>query len=236
MKILTLGQHEAVLSEHSFPLWAGMQKKEIDQLLEIVSVRSYENGELICTPADESQTLYLLQEGRIKTYVYSLQGDAKIMHIFAPGDAFGGLLMGSLENSLPYAEAVGDVVVCWLNEESFKLLMQRFPDICFGLFRYMADHHAADMHRIERLLHSKGIHKVVFTLLDLGERLDLGEQDCFSVTPHFTHEDIANMIGVKRTTVSELISELRNKGIVSGKGRQLLINRAAATGFIEQST
>lgn len=221
---------------HDFPLWADLQKTEIDQLLNIVTIRSYKNGELLFAPGDNTQVLYLLQHGRVKTYIHNRLGNAKIMHIFGPGDAFGGLLMGVMDEALPFAEAVGDVVVCSMDDASFKLFMQRCPNTCLGLFRYMSAHHVEDMKRLERLLHSKGIHKVLYTLLDLGASLGVGDQTQFSVSPHFTHEDIANMIGIKRTTVSELISELRRNKIVVGENRQVIVDRIAALRFIEETT
>lgn len=225
----------SILPLHDFPLWADLQKREIDDLLQVVTIRSYKPGEILFAPGDPTQRLFLLQHGRVKTYVYSPQGQMKIMHIFTPGDAFGGLLMGVMDGALPFAEAVGDVVVCSMDEESFKMFMQRCPNTCLGLFRYMSVHHIEDMRRIERLLHSRAIHKVLYTLLDLGDCLGLDDQEQFTIYPYFTHEDIANMIGVKRTTVSELISELRRKGIVIGKGRQITVDRPSALRFIEET-
>ncbi len=219
---------------HQFPLWADLQAQEMDQLLEIVSIKGYQAGSMLFGPDDSPDHIFLLQHGRVKTFVLSPQGQEKIMHIFCPGDAFGGLLLGVMDGHLPWAQAMDDVVVCLMDETAFKQFMQRCPNTCLGLFRYMSAHHIDDMRRLERLLHTKASHRVVLTLLDLADRLGFGEAEAFTIGAYFTHEDIANMIGVVRSTVSELISQLRRLGVLSGRGRGLTIHRAAAISFLAE--
>ena len=222
------------LNLHEFPLWVNMQRWEMDELLRVVTIRAYRSGETLFTPLDNPDCLYLLQHGRVKTYTLTVQGQVKIMHIFCPGDAFGGLLMGAVDGQLPYAEAVGDVIVCSVRKEGFTLMMQRCPNTCFGLFRYLAAHHEEDMRRIEQLLHSKAQHRVIFALFSLAERLGMDHKAEFSIYPHFTHEDIANMIGLRRTTVSEIISQLRKAGVIAGTGRRFKVKRKEAERYLEK--
>lgn len=223
------------LKFHEFSLWADLQSTEMDELLQIVTVKGFRSGEILFTPEDAPDFLYLLQHGRVKTFVYSPQGQEKIMHIFCPGDAFGGLLMGVVDDKLPWAQAIGDVVLCMMDEVAFKRFMQRCPNTCFGLFRYMSAHHVQDMRRIEHLLHTKASYRVVHALLELGHRLGLDHEEQFTVSPYFTHEDIGNMIGMARTTVSEIISDLRRCGVVGRQGRNLTVNRQAAEQFLHEN-
>lgn len=223
------------LKLHEFPLWADLQAKEIDELLEIVTVVGFKSGDILFKPGDPPDYLYLLQHGRVKTYVYSPQGQEKIMHIFCPGDAFGGLLLGVVDGELPWAQAIGDVITCVMDETAFRAFMQRCPGTCLGLFRYMAAHHVEDMRRIERMIHTKAHQRVVLALLDLGHRLGNDYAEQYSISPYFTHEDIGNMIGLVRSTVSEIISDLRRAGVVSGQGRKLIVNRRAAEQYLRDS-
>ncbi len=50
---------------------------------------------------------------------------------------------------------------------------------------------------------------------------------------YFTHSDLANMIGVARTTVSELMGQLRQAGVVSGGPRRLIVYRRAAERYLQ---
>lgn len=226
--------HGTRLQLHEFPLWAELQATEMDELLKIVTIKGFKSGEILFTPADSPDCLYLLQHGRVKTYVHSTQGHEKIMHIFHPGDAFGGLLLGVVDGTLPWAQAVGDVVVCQMDETAFMKFMQRCPNTCLGLFKYLAAHHVEDMKRIEQMLYTKAHHRVVLVLLDLGHRLGHDSNETFAISPHFTHEDIGNMVGITRSTVSEIISDLRRVGVVEGKRRNLMVNRRLAKQYLQE--
>ncbi|RME04455.1 MAG: Crp/Fnr family transcriptional regulator, partial [Bacteroidetes bacterium] len=101
-------------------------------------------------------------------------------------------------------------------------------DLCMNIFRYMADHHADDMRRLESFIHTDAGHRLLLTLLNLGDRLGYGDAESFQLSPGFTHEELANMVGAARTTISELIGQFRREGILGGHGRCLIVNRRAA--------
>jgi CRP/FNR family transcriptional regulator len=209
-------------------LFVDLKPKTMEQVLRIVTVKHFQRGEFVFRPGDECDRLHLLQHGRVKTYVHSEQGQEKIMHVFYPGDAFGGLLFGTTHGELPWAQALEDVIVVSMDETAFKRFMQAFPDLCMNIFRYMADHHANDMRRLESFIHTNASHRLLLTLLNLGNRLGYSQAESFQLAPGFTHEELANMVGVARTTVSELIGQLRRTGVLGGRGRCLIVNRQAA--------
>jgi len=209
-------------------LFSDLNAEMREEVLRIVSVKYIERGDFIFRPGDPCNRLYLLHHGRVKSFVYSEQGQEKIMHIFYPGDAFGGLLMGTTYGELPWAQAMDDVIVSYLDETAFKRFMQTFPDLCMNIFRYMADHHADDMRRMERFIHTDARSRLVHTLLDLGDKLGHAQAESFEIAPGYTHEELANMIGVVRSTVSEMVGQLRSEGVLGGQGRRLVVHRRAA--------
>jgi CRP/FNR family transcriptional regulator len=215
-------------------LFAGLDSEEVNQVLSIVTVQQFRRGSFIFQPGDPGDRFYLLHNGRVKTYVISKQGQEKIMHIFRPGDAFGGLMQDTHPGKLPWAQALDDVVVSFMDEDAFKRFMLAFPDLCLNIFRYMAAHHAKDMRRLEMLMHTNASQRLVLTLLDLGEHLGHGKAESFDLDPSFTHEDLANMIGVVRSTVSELIGKLRRSGVLGGRGHYLTVYRKAAEDYLQE--
>ena len=213
-------------------LFSGLKPATMEQVLRIVSARHIERGEYLFRPGDPCNLLYFLHHGRVKTHVYSKQGQEKIMHIFYSGDAFGGLLLGTTHGEVPWAQAMDDVIVSYMVESAFKRFMQTFPDLCMNIFRYMADHHADDMRRMERFIHTDARSRLVHTLLDLGDKLGHAEAESFEIAPSYTHEELANMIGVVRSTVSVMIGQLRIEGVLGGQGRHLVVHRRAAERFL----
>lgn len=213
-------------------LFAGLQPHQIDEVLQIVTTTGFKPGEFIFRPGDPRNQLYLLHHGRVKTFVYSQEGQEKIMHIFLPGDAFGDLLLPMDDQDLPWAQALDDVVVSYLDEPAFKRLMQNCHDLFWSLFRYICAHHAADMRRLRNLLHVKASHRLLRALLQLGDQLGQRGAERVEFDLSLTHEELANMIGVARPTVSASMGELRQAGVVIGQGNYLVVDRQAANRFL----
>jgi len=208
----------------------------MEQVLRIATVEHIGRGGFVFRPGDPEDRLYLLHHGRVKTYVFSERGQEKIMHLFYPGDAFGNLLLGSTHGDLPWAQALDDVVVSSMDEAAFKRFMETLPDLCMSLFRYLAVHHASDMRRLERFIHTDAGQRLLLTLLELGDLSGYGGAESFELDARYSHEDLANMIGVVRSTVSETISQLRQAGVLSGQGRGLTVHRRKAEQFVREGS
>ncbi len=216
-------------------LFADMTLDERETVLAVVTVEAFARGDHLFRPGDTNKRLFLLNHGRVKAYNYTSQGQKRIMHVFFPGDVFGGLLLGSDHGELPWAQAIDDVVASSLDEPAFKRFMQLFPFQCLALIRNMTFHHTEDMKRSETFLHTDASHRLVLTMLHLGDRLGYRRDEMFELDSSFTHEELANMIGVVRSTVSNLIGELRKAKILSGRGRRLIIYRQAAQQYLNDT-
>jgi CRP-like cAMP-binding protein len=70
-------------------------------------------------------------------------------------------------------------------------------------------------------------HRLLGVLLGLARRYCCEDSPWFTLHESLTQEDIANMAGLNRSTVSLLINELRREGILGGTGRSLTVNRIA---------
>ncbi len=221
---------------HDFPMWKNMTEKEVGRLLQIATVKVYSRGEVLFNPIDEPNRLYFLQLGQVMTYAVTPQGQKKILHIFSPGDAFGALLLGAVDGKLPWAEALEDTIVCSMDDETFKHFMMDCPNLCLDLFKYISQIHVEAMRRLRGLLHTKAEGRVVMALLEIGRRLAKEDQEEFTISEFFTQEDIGDMAGLVRTTVSESIAKLSKLGILRKAGRKVIVHRHRAEDYLQEFT
>lgn len=210
----------------------GIDPLELDNILNVTRTQVFKSGETIFDPDDHPKRFYLLHHGKVKSYTLTPKGDEWILQLFHPGDAFGGLLMGVVEGVPIWTEALDQVVVSMMDEESFKQFMRIAPDTCFRLFRYMSNHHAHTTHALRQLLHLKAAYRLVITLLDLANCRPQISDEHLDIDSGYTHNDIANLIGIRRSTVSELISELKREGVIESSGRQITICRSLAIAYL----
>lgn len=214
-------------------LFSGVDDDEIGRLLGDYRVKHFAAGDLVFAAGQGCRELFLLLEGIVKTYDYSPQGFRQIIHVFYPGHAFGGLVFGSEQER--WAEAMEDAAVLVLDETDFKQLMQSFPDVCLNILDDMVEHHTSHVRRMQSLLHTRAGHRLALTLLHLGDLQGDADSAEFALRGGFTHRDLASMIGVVRSTVSELFGELRARGVVRGERREIRVDRLAAEEYLSSS-
>lgn len=212
-------------------LFAGVAEEDIRRLLRRYSLRRFRRRDFIFRDTDDIRRVFLMLSGTIKAYVYSPRGAQQIIHVFNAGDVFGGLIYGENESPRPWAQAVTDTVLVTLDDEELKVFMQHFPDVCLNVFRHLVEHHETHVRRMQTLIHTRARRRLALTLLHLGELQGDGAAARFRLPP-FTHDDYAAMIGSVRSTVSEIMGELRRCGAVSGSRSGLTISRAAAERFV----
>lgn len=213
-------------------LLRGIDPLEMENILRVTHTQAFKSGETIFEPDEHPKRFYLLHHGKVKSYTLTPKGDEWILQLFHPGDAFGGLLMGVVEGVPIWTETLDEVVVSMMDEDSFKQFMRIAPDTCFRLFRYMSNHHAHMTHALRQLLHLKAIYRLIITLLDLASSRPQVDSEYLIIDSGYTHNDLANLIGVRRTTVSELVSELKQEGIIKNTGRQITIRRSLAIAYL----
>lgn len=216
-------------------LFNGLTGDEIEEVLQLAPPKSYRKGEYIFFAGDAADALFLLQLGTVKVSYVTLNGDEKILNVFRPGDIFGELFLGKYRHRVGEAQALDDVIVCRICEETFLLLTQRFPKIALNFIRHLADSQRETLARTHALMRADAKYRLSGILLSLARRYCCNERGWFDLPASLTQEDIANLAGLNRSTVSSLINDLRRDGVLGGTGRSLSVNRAAIEALLEEA-
>ena len=183
----------------------------------------YGRGELLYLIDEPAERLFFLGEGIVKLAFVTREGDEKVIDIFQPGDVFGQMFLSETRRYAFQAEALEDVAVATLSQEGFKELMQACPDICLKLVRHMVEHHRHTMEMLEMMMRTDASHRLLHVLLSLGERQGRAGDAVYRLHASLTQDDLANMTGLNRTTVSLLINDFRREGILGGQGCEILV-------------
>jgi CRP/FNR family transcriptional regulator len=223
---------EEIWSLHNVQLFQGLTPAQMDEVLQIMPISSYRKGEFIFMAGDEADALYVVQVGTVKVAYVDLNGEEKILNIFQTGDIFGHLFLGKYRQRIGNAQALTDVIVCRLTEPDLIALIQRFPTIAVNFIRHQANEHRETVARMHALMNMDAKHRLLGTLLSLARRYCCDDPHWFTLPESLTQEDIANMTGLNRSTVSSLINELRRQGVLGGTGRALSVNRMAVENIL----
>jgi CRP/FNR family cyclic AMP-dependent transcriptional regulator len=165
--------------------------------------------------------LLIVCSGQVKVTAASTEGRLLLLRVAGPGDILGltALHAGALYRVT--AETLVPCVIKSIPRADFVRLMETHADVSRTTARAMAREYNSAVLTARRLaLHSSAAGRLSSTLLDLGSVDDLDNPPAPTHLPisflmQLTHEELGNMAGLSRETVSRLLTRFRREGLVT---------------------
>lgn len=179
----------------------------------IGSVRQFKKGEIIYHQGDLAQNFCYLKKGKVKVFMTSVDGMEKTLNTASSGEIFGEGAFFDKKPRVSSAIALSEAQVIMIDEPMLTELFSQNPKLAFTLLEILAN-------RI-RLL-SFQLDSMTFLQADARIARILLENESDSVIS-LTHEEIADVVGVSRVTVSKILGKLTKKGILSTEYRKIII-------------
>lgn len=183
---------------------------------EALMVRSFRAGETVCDGEEMVNSLFLVASGRVQLYRTSRDGRRFVIATLGPGSMFGeaSLLGGQGPDTRAVALEAGTVWV--MPAQQAMELSSTDAMFGFGLMQAMGQRVVEAENRLEQMAYSTIASRLAGLLLELGED---DPQDLVRVT----HQELADMLGTWRETISKTLQEFRRRGMVASGRRQLTL-------------
>ena len=179
----------------------------------IGSVRQFKKGEIIYHQGDLAQNFCYLKKGKVKVFMTSVDGMEKTLNTASSGEIFGEGAFFDKKPRVSSAIALSEAQVIMIDEPMLTELFSQNPKLAFTLLEILAN--------IIRLL-SFQLDSMTFLQADARIARILLENESDGVIS-LTHEEIADVVGVSRVTVSKILGKLTKKGILSTEYRKIII-------------
>jgi CRP/FNR family cyclic AMP-dependent transcriptional regulator len=214
---------------------ASLPAVEREQLLARTRRRTYARAEVLVREGDPSDSLHLVEEGRLAVRVDTAAGDTALLNVIGPADWFGELsLLGSGDPTrTATVVALEPVTTRSLTTAAFAELRQRHPATGELLLTLLARRVEELSSRLVEVMYDSLDRRVHRRLLDLVRVYGDGDP-ARPVTVPLTQEQLAGLVGGTRPSVNEVLQKLARQGVVElGRGRvvvhqpRLLVRRAS---------
>lgn len=187
-----------------------------DQLMQLggqCSMVTYKRGDKLYLPGTAND-IFFLKTGSIKIVSHAASGQELISEVLHFGEIFGKIAGESVGNTQESAIALEDSVVCFLPYSQWQEFVSNHLSLNFKLLKWMG----FLIKRLERkmdLLYFKDARtRVVELLVDLARRMGKPEQDTTEISAKLTHEEIAQLTGNSRQSVTTILNSLREEGLI----------------------
>jgi CRP/FNR family transcriptional regulator, cyclic AMP receptor protein len=184
---------------------------------------SFRKGELIYSPYDRGEAMYLVADGRVRLYRSASDGRQLTLAMMDEGMAFGQLAALDTPTHDAYAEAMSECVLQVVRVADLERAVAEHPRMAVNLLRTLVQrlHEAED--QIESLAFRGVPARLAAKLLELMERYGRVTRDGIRIDERFTHMQLAEMIGTSRETLTKVINELRDVGLIDIRERMIWV-------------
>src|SRR6201981_1060442 len=204
-------------------LFCNLPPTAVQRLASITSPASYPKGATLFVEGQSPRGVFILCNGRIKLSTSSADGKSLIVRIAEPGEVLG---LPATVTGKPYeltAEVIEPAQANFIARQDFLTFLREHGEAALRVAQQLGEtyHSAIAEMRTIGLSHSVG-EKLARFLLDLSAGHDKGKGEV-RITLTLTHEEIAQVIGASRETVTRLFSEFKKKQFLQVKGSTLII-------------
>jgi len=207
----------------SVPIFSDLSPSDLNKIAERMIHRTYTKGQMILLEDDLGQTFFVIGGGSVKITRLSDDGREVILAMLGEADFFGemSLLDGAGRSANVVALEASEVLTLARND--FLEILQDYPKLSISLLEELTQRIRKSDQQIESLSLSDVEQRIGITLIRLAEELGTIKRGSVKIKNLPYQQDIANMAGTSRETVSRTFKLLEEKGLVTREGRKLTI-------------
>ena len=208
---------------HSIPVFKELSPNEFDVVLPYFTIKNYPKNSMIVLEEEYGDTVYFVKEGTIKISRLNDEGKEVILALLGNGEIFGELSALDGEARSANAHAQENCKVYSINSSDFIHMLKTNFKITHGLLGELAKRIRKSDQQIEALSLSDAEHRIGVCVLNFAEDMGVIRKGQVTIDNLPYQQDIANMAGTSRETVSRVFKILEDRHMLFKEGHTLII-------------
>lgn len=194
-------------------------KTLLDEEVEFISnrlvMKNYGKRQVIFEPEDKDK-VFILKTGKVEIYKLTEDGKKIIVDTLTPGNVFGDL---GNEPSGHFVEALANSFVCVIKKEEFFEMISKNPKVMSILVRELFTKAVESEKQVGALASNNLAEKLKDLLLRLARKYGIRSGERVTIASKFTHEELSEMLGISRPTMTEILGKLERQGVIERKNK-----------------
>jgi len=203
---------------------ASLHPDEQAQIAACAVYRCIPKLQFIYMPDDPSEYVYFLLRGKVKTGAFSADGREVIKELVQPMAMFGDLALAGETVRTDFARAMQEEaeLLC-LPVRDLQALMQQHQKLLFACMAHLNARLRRAEDRLASLVMKDARERIIEFLVETAgkEGRRIGFETL--VKHHLTQQDIANLTGTSRQTVTSVLNDLRKSNLIYFSRNSILI-------------
>lgn len=188
-------------------IFRDLSSQELEEIERLTAMTTCRRGKVFYTPGETGEVLFILKRGRVNLYRINPDGKKLITATIGPGTVFGEMSLVGQGMYDTFAEAAEECTLCVMSRSDVEHLLLSKPRVGLRFMELMANRLREVEARMETVAFKSVAARLASSLLQLAE-------DAHGQIVGVSHQDLADMVGTYRETVTRILNEFRNEGYV----------------------
>ena len=208
---------EAVETLRSIPLFSSVGDDDLEQVASHLIERRFPRNTTIVEEGLAGDYMYVIREGRVKVTKLSEDGREKILEFLDAGSFFGEMALLDRAPRIASVKTLKPVKLLALSRTDFLNLLRKSPDLALAVIQELCKR----LRTVDDQASALSFQRVKDRTKGLLQRLARDPHaDGGRITPALTHQQMADMIGTSRETVTRVVKELKQEGWLRQEGKR----------------
>lgn len=207
-------------------LFAQLPINAIEDLASRVAVRKVNVGATVVSQDEPGDAMFIIVTGRIKVVMFGEGGREVTLSVLRGGESFGEMALFDEGPRSANCVAIEPTTVLALSRDDLMKHVQAHPRTALNLVSEMARRLRRADETIAQLALCDVNERLIHRLVALGREEGASGPDGLLVRRRPTQQELANMVGSCRETISRAFNQLARDGLIIPRGRSLVVTPA----------
>ena len=211
-------------------LFSSLGTEDLLQVGSKIVVKQFKKNDTILFKGDTNNYIYIIFDGEVKVSQSTEDGKEVILFIHQTGEIFGETSLFDRGNSPALISATTDTLCAIISMKDLYSIMFNYNDILERLIHILSSRLCQSWELIQMLNSNNAPQRVKTLLMMLAKRYGRNAREETILNIRLTHQNIANMTGLTRETVTRVIDVWQRNGDISTKNKLIQLNPAFMQG------
>ena len=204
------------------PLFSTLTDTEFRSLEHIFILRSYRRNQVIFMEEETGNYMYLVLSGKVKVAKTSSSGKETILAIHKAGDFFGEMSLLDGQTAPATVSAMEDAKIISVSGTNFHKYLMHNQKVLLQIIQVLCSR-LRQVWQTQSLSSSKAEARIRMGIYQLAKRHGVQDAHGTIIDLKITHQELAEMVGTSRETVTRVIAQLREKEIIEVEQRRMTL-------------
>jgi CRP-like cAMP-binding protein len=205
------------------PLFAALTDDEFRSIEAVFQLKAYPKNHVIFLEEETGNYMYVVLAGKVKVTKSNAAGKETLLAIHQPGDFFGEMALLDGKTAPATVAAMEDCKIVTISKADFQRHLMRNEKIVAQIIQVLCGRLRQVWSQLPTLSYDNAEARIRAGIMQISRRHGIADARGTLINLKITHQELAEMVGTSRETVTRTLSELQRDGVIQIADRRIIV-------------